>query len=137
VLNGMPSMKNRAEESERLLDWAYREFGTYHIAKAGQVMDKADVWLGEQEIVQLVAAQDLFVTLPRRARAQLKVTTAFDAPIPAPVTKGSEVGKVVVTAPGIEPIEMSLVAESDVNKLGFTGRIAAALSYLVWGNGKK
>ncbi len=137
VLNGMPSMKNRAEESERLLDWAYREFGTYHIAKAGQVMDKADVWLGEQESVQLVAAQDLFVTLPRRARSQLKVTTAFDAPVPAPIKKGSEVGKVVVTAPGIEPIEMSLVAETDVNKLGFTGRIAAALSYLVWGNGKK
>jgi D-alanyl-D-alanine carboxypeptidase (penicillin-binding protein 5/6) len=137
VLNGMPSMKNRAEESERLLDWAYREYGTYHVAKAGQVMDKADVWLGEQESVQLVAARDLFVTLPRRARSQLKVTTAFDAPVPAPVKKGSEVGKLVVTAPGIEPIEAPLVAESDVNKLGFTGRIAAALSYLVWGNGKK
>jgi D-alanyl-D-alanine carboxypeptidase (penicillin-binding protein 5/6) len=137
VLNGMPSMKNRAEESERLLDWAYREFGTYHIAKAGQVFDKADVWLGEQESVQLVAAQDLFVTLPRRARSQLKVTTAFDAPTPAPVKKGAEIGKLVVTAPGIEPIEAPLVAESDVNKLGFTGRIAAALSYLVWGNGKK
>lgn len=137
VLNGMPSMKNRAEESERLLDWAYREFGTYHIAKTGQVMDKVDVWLGEQESVQLVAAQDLFVTLPRRARSQLKVTTAFDAPTPAPVKKGAEIGKLVVTAPGIEPIEAPLVAETDVNKLGFTGRIAAALSYLVWGNGKK
>jgi D-alanyl-D-alanine carboxypeptidase (penicillin-binding protein 5/6) len=137
VLNGMPSMKNRAEESERLIDWAYREYGTYHIAKAGQVMDKADVWLGEQESVQLVAAQDLYVTLPRRARPQLKVTTAFDAPVPAPVKKGTEVGKLVVTAPGIEPIEAPLVAETDVNKLGFTGRIAAALSYLVWGNGKK
>jgi D-alanyl-D-alanine carboxypeptidase (penicillin-binding protein 5/6) len=137
VLNGMPSMKNRAEESERLLDWAYREYGTYHVAKAGQVMDKADVWLGEQESVQLVAPQDVFVTLPRRLRSQLKVTTAFDAPVPAPVTKGSEIGRLVVTAPGIEPIEAPLVAEADVNKLGLTGRIAAALSYLVWGNGKK
>jgi D-alanyl-D-alanine carboxypeptidase (penicillin-binding protein 5/6) len=137
VLNGMPSMKNRAEESERLLDWAYREYGTYHVAKAGQVMDKADVWLGEQESVQLVAPQDVFVTLPRRVRSQLKVTTAFDAPVPAPVTKGSEIGRLVVTAPGIEPIEAPLVAEADVNKLGLTGRIAAALSYLVWGNGKK
>jgi D-alanyl-D-alanine carboxypeptidase (penicillin-binding protein 5/6) len=137
VLNGMPSMKNRAEESERLLDWAYREFGTYHVAKAGQVLDKADVWLGEQESVQLVAAQDVFVTLPRRARAQMKVTTSFDAPVPAPVKKGAEVGKLVVTAPGIEPIEAPLVAEADVAKLGFTGRIAASISHMLWGNSKK
>lgn len=137
VLNGMPSMKNRAEESERLLDWAYREFGTYQIAKAGQVMDKADVWLGEQESVQLVAAQDVFVTMPRRVRQQMKVTASFDAPVPAPVKKGTEVGKIVVTAPGMDPVEAPLVAETDVNKLGFTGRIAASLSHFLWGSGKK
>jgi D-alanyl-D-alanine carboxypeptidase (penicillin-binding protein 5/6) len=137
VLNGMPSMKNRAEEGERLLDWAFREFGTYQVAKAGQVMDKADVWLGEQESVQLVAAKDVYVTLPRRARSQMKVTTSFDAPVPAPVKKGAEVGKLVVTAPGIDPIEAPLVAEADVNKLGFTGRIAASLSHFIWGSGKK
>lgn len=137
VLNGLPSMKSRGEESERLLDWAFREFGTYQITKAGQVMDKVDVWLGEQESVQLAAARDLVVTLPRRARSQLKVTTAFDAPVPAPIKKGTELGKLVITAPGIEPIEAPLVAESDVAKLGFTSRIAAAVSYLVWGNGKK
>ena len=137
VLNGMPSMKNRAEEGERLLDWAFREFGTYQVAKAGQVMDKADVWLGEQESVQLVAAKDVYVTLPRRARSQMKVTTSFDAPVPAPVKKGAEVGKLVVTAPGIDPIEAPLVAETDVNKLGFTGRIAASLSHFIWGSSKK
>lgn len=137
VLNGMPSMKNRAEEGERLLDWAYREFGTYQVAKAGQVMDKADVWLGEQESVQLVAAQDVYVTIPRRARQQMKVTTGFDAPVPAPVKKGAEIGKLVVTVPGMDPVEAPLVAESDVNKLGFTGRIAASLSHLIWGSSKK
>jgi D-alanyl-D-alanine carboxypeptidase (penicillin-binding protein 5/6) len=137
VLNGMPSMKNRAEESERLLDWAYREFGMYQVAKAGQVMDKADVWLGEQESVQLVAAKDLFVTMPRRVRQQMTVTASFDAPVPAPVKKGAEIGKLVVTAPGIDPVEVPLIAEADVNKLGFTGRIAATLSHLIWGNGKK
>jgi D-alanyl-D-alanine carboxypeptidase (penicillin-binding protein 5/6) len=137
VLNGMPSMKNRAEESERLLDWAYREFGTYQVAKAGQVMDKAEVWLGEQESVQLVAAQDLFVTLPRRVRQQMKVTASFDAPVPAPVKKGTEIGKLVVAVPGMDPVEAPLVAEADVNKLGFTGRIAASLSHLIWGSSKK
>jgi D-alanyl-D-alanine carboxypeptidase (penicillin-binding protein 5/6) len=137
VLNGMPSMKNRAEESERLLDWAYREFGTYQIAKNGQVMDTAEVWLGEQPTVQLASAKDVYVTLPRRARSQMKVTTVFEGPVPAPVAKGTEVGKLVITAPGIDPIESPLVAEAEVKQLGLTGRIAAALSHLVWGSGKK
>ncbi len=137
VLNGMPSMKNRAEESERLLDWAYREYGTYAIAKAGQVMDKADVWLGEQPTVQMAAAKDVYVTLPRRARPQMKVTAVFDAPVPAPVAKGAEIGKLVITAPGIEAIEAPLVAEAEVKQLGLTGRIAATISHLVWGGGAK
>jgi serine-type D-Ala-D-Ala carboxypeptidase (penicillin-binding protein 5/6) len=137
VLNGMPSMKNRAEESERLIDWAYREFGSYALFKAGQPVEKVDVWLGEQAHVQMVAPQDLWVTMPRRARPQMKVTLVYDAPISAPIAQGTEIGKAVITAPGIDPVELPLIAESGVNRLGLGGRIGAALSYLVWGSGKK
>lgn len=137
ALNGMPSMKNRAEESERLLEWAYREYGTYALFKAGQPVDKVDVWLGTQPTVQMVAPRDLFVTLPRRGRPQMKVTAVFDGPVPAPVAQGQEIGKVVVTAPGHSDIEMPLIAEQAVDRLGFGGRISAAISHLVWGNGKK
>lgn len=137
VLNGMPSMRNRAEESERLLDWAYREFGTYGLFKAGQTVETADVWLGDKPTVQLVAPKDIFVTMPRRARSQMKVAVVYDAPVPAPIAKGAEIGKLIVTAPGIQTVEVPLVAEADVNQLGFTGRIGAALGYLIWGAGAK
>jgi D-alanyl-D-alanine carboxypeptidase len=137
VLNGMPSMRNRAEESERLLDWAYREFGTYGLFKAGQGVETADVWLGDKPTVQLVAPKDVLVTMPRRARAQMKVTVVYDAPVPAPFTKGTELGKLIVTAPGIQTVEVPLVADSDVNQLGFTGRIGAAIGYLIWGAERK
>ncbi len=39
------------------------------------------------------------MTLPREARAGMKVTVQYDSPIPAPITKGETVGKIVVTAP--------------------------------------
>src|SRR5258708_18840431 len=42
VLNGMATMKQRGEESERMLEWAFREWGTYALFKAGDVVDKAD-----------------------------------------------------------------------------------------------
>ena len=33
VLGGLPTMKSRAEESERLTDWAYREFNDYQAVR--------------------------------------------------------------------------------------------------------
>ena len=137
VLNGMSSMKQRGEESERMLEWAYREWGTYTLFKAGDVIDKADVWLGTRPSVQLVTPKDIDITIPRRLRPQMKVAAVYDTPIPAPVTAGQEVGNLVINLPGRDPIEMPLVADAGADKLGFGGRMSAAFSYLVWGSGKK
>ena len=41
VLGGLPSMKARAEESERLADWAFREFNNYQLFAAGEKIDDA------------------------------------------------------------------------------------------------
>jgi D-alanyl-D-alanine carboxypeptidase (penicillin-binding protein 5/6) len=136
VLNGLPSMRGRAEESERLLEWAYREFANFKLVEAGQPVEKADVWLGDQPTVQLTAGKDFVVTMPKRARQQLKVTAVYDGPVPAPISKGQQVGKLVLSAPGINDIELPLVASESVGKLGFAGRITAAINYLLWGSGK-
>jgi D-alanyl-D-alanine carboxypeptidase (penicillin-binding protein 5/6) len=137
VLNGMTSMKQRGEESERMLEWAYREWGTYTLFKAGDVVDKADVWLGTRPSVQLVTPKDVDITIPRRLRPQMKVAAVYNAPIPAPVNQGQEIGNLVINLPGRDPIELPLVADSGADKLGFGGRMAAAFNYLVWGSGKK
>ena len=137
VLNGMDSMRARSEESERLLEWAYREWGTYKLFKSGDVVDTADVWLGTQPTVQLVTNKDVEITIPRRFRPQMKVTAVYDSPIPAPITAGQTIGNVVVSIPQRDPIQIPLVTASAVGKLGFGGRMSAAFSYLVWGSGKK
>jgi D-alanyl-D-alanine carboxypeptidase (penicillin-binding protein 5/6) len=137
VLNGMPSIKARGTEAERLIEWAYRDFANYTLFKAGQTVDKGDVWLGAEPSVNLVAEKDLIVTLPRRARQQMKATAIYDSPIPAPLAKGDKVGRLVVSAPGIDTIELPLVAERDVGRLGFAGRIGAAVGYLLWGGGSR
>jgi len=136
VMNGWQSMRIRAEESERLMDWAFREFGTYTVFKAGQPVDKAEVWLGEQQQVALVVGEDAAITMPRRLRPQLEAKVMFDAPVPAPVTKGQRVGSVVITVPERPPVEIPLVADADVERLGFAGRIAATLSHYIFGTKK-
>ncbi|MEW5729096.1 MAG: D-alanyl-D-alanine carboxypeptidase, partial [Pseudomonadota bacterium] len=133
VINGLKSMKERAEESERLVEWAFREFNNYALFKAGDPVTDAEVWLGQAATVPLVAGEKLEVTLPRKARRDMKVTAVYNGPIAAPVKKGETVGKLVITAPGVETMELPLVAGADVARLGFMGRITTAIQHILWG----
>jgi D-alanyl-D-alanine carboxypeptidase (penicillin-binding protein 5/6) len=133
VLAGMRSMKERAQESERVLDWAYREFTNYAIVKAGEPIDEAPVWMGVREKVPAAPAKDAVVTLWRGARKDMKVSAVYDGTVKAPVAVGQPVGKLVITAPDNAPIEIPLVAAQEVERLGPLGRMAAVAGHLLWG----
>ncbi len=133
VINGLKSMKERAEESERLIEWAFREFSNYALFKPGDPVTDAEVWLGQAATVPLVAGEKLEVTLPRKARRDMKVTAVYNGPIAAPIKKGENLGKLVIAAPGVETMELPLVAGADVGRLGFMGRITTAVQHILWG----
>jgi D-alanyl-D-alanine carboxypeptidase (penicillin-binding protein 5/6) len=132
VLAGLPTMKSRITESERILDWAFREFGAYPLFKPGDTVDQADVWLGAETKVPLTVATEATVTIPRRSRKDMKVTEIYNGPIKAPIAQGQTVGKLVVTVPGMADTEFPLVAATSVDQLGRMGRVGAALSSLVF-----
>ncbi len=134
VLGGLPSMKARAEESERLADWAFREFNNYQLFAAGEKIEDAQVWLGNDARVPLTVTKDLVVTLSRQARKDMHVTLQYDSPIPAPVQKGETVGTIIVTAPDTPQQELPLVAAAAVPRMDAGGRIATLAGYLVWHN---
>ncbi|MGB0921936.1 MAG: D-alanyl-D-alanine carboxypeptidase family protein [Alphaproteobacteria bacterium] len=133
VVNGLKSVRERTSESTRLLGWAFREFRNYSLFEAGESVREADIWLGQDTTVPLVVPQDLTLTLKRTARARMKVTAQYVAPIPAPVVEGQRVGTLTVTAPDMEPIELPLLAGKTVHQLGAVGRLKAAFNYLLWG----
>jgi serine-type D-Ala-D-Ala carboxypeptidase (penicillin-binding protein 5/6) len=134
VLSDLPTMKARTEESERLADWAFRQFNDYRLFSAGDTVEDAEVWLGSAPRVPLTVGKDLVVTLPRNARNDLKVTAEYDAPIPAPIRKGETLGKLVVSDPQMPSLEVPLVAATDVGRMGAIGRVATLAGYLVWGD---
>ena len=133
VVNGLPSVKARSREAERLMEWGFREFNNYALFQGGEVVAEAEVWLGQEAMVPLVVDKALLITLPRKARRQMKVAVTYDGPIPAPIAKGDKMAKLVVTALNIDPIEIPLHAGADVLRLGFLGRFAAALKYIILG----
>jgi serine-type D-Ala-D-Ala carboxypeptidase (penicillin-binding protein 5/6) len=134
VIGGLPSMKARASEGERLVEWAFREFTDYKLFRSGDKVEDADVWLGAEPKVGMMIGDDLTVTVPRHSRRDMKVTVVYSGPIPAPIVQGQQIGKVVVTAPDIEPIERPLVAGAAVAPIGTIGRMATLAAYLIWGS---
>ena len=134
VLGGLPTMKARAQESERLIEWAFREFNDYQLFSAGDKVDDAELWLGTEAKVPLTIAKDLVVTMPRKSRKDMKVVVSYDKPVPAPIRKGQEIGKVVVTAPDMAQVEAPLIAAARVDRMGPFGRMAMVAAHLIWGN---
>lgn len=133
VINGLESTRKRAAEAARLINYGFREFGNYALFTTGEVVETADVWLGDKARVPLIVNSDLIVTLPRASRKDLKVAVVLNAPVPAPIQAGSEIAKLVISAPDIDPIELPLTAGESVQRLGMFGRIGAAISYLLFG----
>ncbi len=133
VVNGLASMKARSEETDKLMEWGFHEFDNYALFKAGDTVTDAEVWLGDKAVVPLAIESDVKVTLPRKSRRGMKVAVDYDGPIAAPIAKGAKIAKLVITAPDAPSAEIPLVAGADVNRLGFSGRVVAALKQIVWG----
>ncbi len=81
----------------------------------------------------LVIENEMLLTLSRKARRKMKVTVSFEAPIPAPIAKGQKVARLIFTAPGREQLEVPLVAEREVKRLGLIGRLGTAVKAIIWG----
>jgi len=133
VAHGMSSMKERGAQVERLIEWAYREWGQYALFQSGETVTEIPVWLGQKETVPVVIKDDLTVSVPRRSRKNMAVKVVHQEAVPAPVAQGDEVAKLVVSAPGMDDIFVPLFAGAAVGEKGFFGRLGAAVGQLVWG----
>jgi D-alanyl-D-alanine carboxypeptidase (penicillin-binding protein 5/6) len=133
VVAGLDKPGQRARESERLLEYGFRDFKAYELFGAGQQVDNADVWLGDQETVPLVTDQRVLLTLTPEARRALEVRLIYEGPVPAPVARGTKLAELEITAPGIEPRRVPLVAGEEFLEAGLLGRMSGALGYLIWG----
>jgi D-alanyl-D-alanine carboxypeptidase (penicillin-binding protein 5/6) len=127
VVNGLPSMRVRAEEAERLMEWGFREFENVVLFRAADTVEEARVYLGDRGTVPLVGGRDLVLTLPRGWRQRLAVKVRYDSPIPAPVLRGQEIGRLEVAGQGVPPMSLPLIAGADVGRLGLIPRIPAVI----------
>ncbi len=133
VLAGLETLRQRRTEAELLLEYGFREFQEYRLFAAGETVVDVPVWMGDAATVPAVPKELVGVTMRREARKDLKVVARYAAPLPAPIARGQEIGRLEIAVPGREPLSVPLLAGKAVDRAGLVGRLTGALSYLVFG----
>lgn len=133
VVAGLDSFNGRIEESVRFIDWGFKAWTTKPLFAKGKKVETAEVQLGDESQVGLVAPRNLAVTLPTGISGTMQVKVAYNGPIKAPIKAGQHIADLIVTTPDTPPQTMPLVAESDVGEAGFFGRAWAGLMSIFGG----
>lgn len=132
VITGMESQAIRAEESERIVNWAFRQFAQKDIARSDTRIAEAPIWMGDAPTVGLTVADDLSLLVPILNQGTIDAQVVYNGPIEAPVTAGQQLGELVITLDGLPEKRVPLVADADVARGGFTSRLRTAATVL-WG----
>ena len=84
VISGLDSERARAEEAGAIVNWSFRQFAEKTVAKAGEPIAEAEVWMGREQTVSLVAPDDLEILLPVLSSGPLTAEVVYRGPIEAP-----------------------------------------------------
>ncbi|MDG1867632.1 MAG: D-alanyl-D-alanine carboxypeptidase [Yoonia sp.] len=132
VITGLNSSNERAEEAERIVNWAFRQFAQKDVARAGTKLAEATVWMGDAPTVGLTVAEDLSLLVPTLGSNNgLDAEIVYSGPIAAPITAGQKIGELVITLDGLPEARLPLVADSDVARGGFAIRLRTA-AQVIW-----
>ena len=130
VITGLESDTARAEEAERIVNWAFRQFVLKTVAKAGLRVAEAPVWLGRDSTVGLVPAKDVVLLVPASVQGGISAEVSFTGPLAAPLIAGQPVAELIVHVPDLPDARIPLVTEAAVNRAGFVGRLTTAAQVL-------
>lgn len=126
VITGLESDAARAEEAKKITTWALRQFSQKTVAKAGVRLAEAEVHLGAEYQVGLVAAEDITLLVPAIVRDSLAAEVVYTGPLEAPLAAGTPVAELVVHVPDLPDRRIPLVTEADVGRAGILRRMLAA-----------
>lgn len=130
AFNGLQKESERGQEAERITNWAFRQFALKTVAKAGDAVAQANVYMGNAPSVGLVPAADLQLLIPAGAANDISADVVYTGPIKAPIAKGAKVAVLVIHRTDMADQTIDLLAASDVGAAGFVDRMITALNQL-------
>ena len=131
AITGLETAQQRAEQSEAIVNWAFRQFAEKQIVTKGKAIAQAEIWMGAVESVDLVAEQDLTLLLPTVTAEGLDAEVVYTGPIEAPVSEGQQLAELIIRPEGLPETRVPLVAASDVPASGFMDRMLNVSQVLI------
>ena len=131
VITGLDSERARADEAERIVNWAFRQFVERDLVNEGEAIATAQVWMGERSSVDLVTAEGRRMLIPALEQGQIKAVASYAEPLRAPIEAGQEVGTLLISIEGMPDSRIPLIATEAVPEGGFVPRIKTAANVLL------
>ena len=131
VVTGLDSARARAEETEAIVTWAFRQFVRKSVIKADTQVAEAPVFMGRDDSVALVPTQDVSALVPVLSADEIPAQVVFSGPVRAPVSKGDELGELIISPEGLPEITVPLFAANDVQTGGFMVRLKTVSAHLL------
>ena len=119
---GASSEAQRTQDALRLLSYGFRYFETRKLLESGSTFASARVWKGEDAVIDLTVADDLMMTLPKRAADEMETRVAINEPLVAPLEADTPVGQVTLILNGETLAEQPLVPARAVSSGGWWQR---------------
>lgn len=119
VVFATPEPRSHLRESMRLMDWGFANFAATHITDKGELVERVRVNKGTEKELQLVAAQELNLILPKGQNKNLQKKVVAETSMSAPVTEGQKCGELIVLKDGKEVGKVDLIAQKSIDKAGF------------------
>tara|TARA_B100000768_G_scaffold56905_1_gene55316 strand:- start:243 stop:1391 length:1149 start_codon:yes stop_codon:yes gene_type:complete len=127
VLTGIKSPKTRASEAEKINNWVFRQFTEKKLFSADDLLHMAPVHLGKKNLVQITVKDDLIGLVPSMMDGEIKAEIIYKSPIKAPITKGQEIGEIIITIPSLVSFSKPIIAAESIEDGGFLARLKFAL----------
>jgi len=131
VIAGLESATKRSIEAERLIRWGFREFETKQLLPAGAEVGEAAVWIGAAPRVPLVVRDPVVMTTPFGDLRKVTGEITYPGPVEAPIAEGKQIATLLLSAPGINEVEVPLYAGVAVERGGMQEKLKAGALYLV------
>jgi D-alanyl-D-alanine carboxypeptidase (penicillin-binding protein 5/6) len=131
VVNGFKTMKERADEARKLLEWGFRAFEARPLFAVGETVGEAKLYGGEKGKVALVSPTPVRLLVPRAMSDKLSAKVVYSGPVRAPVERGQPIGTLKVSRGDSVVLEVPLQAGEDVGTGGLHQRAFDAMGELV------
>lgn len=122
AMYGLKSATERAEEARKLFDYGFHSFDRRTVFEAGQTVGAASVYGGKSGEVPLITERPITIFVPRGESGKVVAKIVYDGPLPAPVSKGQDAGRLKIWRDDMLAIDAPLKTGAAVGLGGLTSR---------------